>query len=198
MVLNQNLIYQKYIKRVFDLFFSILLIILIFPLFIFIAILIKFTSNGPVFYTSERIGFNGNIFNMPKFRSMKINTPEVATDLLKEPENYLTSIGYILRTTSLDELPQLISIIKGDMSFIGPRPALFNQKELIKMRKNYNINNIKPGLTGFAQIKGRDQISDQEKVKFDKYYMDNLSFGLDFKIIILSIFKVISKEGINH
>jgi len=196
--INQNSIYQKYIKRAFDIIFSLLLLILFFPLIFFISCLVKISSSGPILYWSDRIGYRTKIFKMPKFRTMRINTPELATDRLLDPEKYLTPSGNFLRSSSLDELPQLFSIIKGDMSFIGPRPALYNQEKLIKMRETYKINNIKPGLTGFAQIKGRDEISDLEKVSFDKFYIEKISFTFDLKIIILSIYKVIRREGIDH
>lgn len=135
---------------------------------------------------------------MPKFRSMKIETPQIATNLLKDPNKYITPIGNFLRSSSLDEIPQLLSIIKGEMSFVGPRPALFNQKNLIKMREKERLETLKPGLTGWAQINGRDEISDEEKVSHDKYYKNNLSLSLDIKIIFLSFFKVLRKDGINH
>ncbi len=135
---------------------------------------------------------------MPKFRSMKSNTPEVATHLLDNPKKYLTPIGNFLRKTSLDEIPQLFSIIKGDMSFIGPRPALFNQTDLIAKRKQEGIDFIRPGLTGYAQINGRDELSNEQKVKYDKIYKENISFFMDIKIVFLSIYIVLSKDGINH
>ena len=183
-------------KRIFDIIFSFFsLIILLLPI-VSIYILIKIFSPGKAIYWSKRVGKENKIFLMPKFRTMVEQTPEFATDLLKNPENYITRVGKILRKTSLDELPQLWNILKGDMSFVGPRPALFNQYELIKMRSNKGIDTLLPGLTGWAQINGRDNISDKDKVKFDYEYLQKNNLMLDVKIIILTFYKVLKKEDI--
>ena len=187
-----------FFKRVFDLFFSIVLfIILLIPMFI-IAIIIKATSYGSIIYWSKRIGKNNVIFNMPKFRTMIVETPPLATHLLNRPELYLTPIGRFLRIYSLDELPQLWSVFKGDMSFVGPRPALFNQKDLIKLRTKYFVHKIMPGITGLAQINGRDELTIREKVKFDTEYYKIRSLYQDFKIIFQTIKKVFMNHGVNH
>ncbi len=163
-----------------------------------IAILVKVTSKGPVLYWSDRIGTDNKIFKMPKFRTMKINTPAVATHLLSNPKQYLTRVGKFLRRSSLDELPQLLSILKGDMSFVGPRPALFNQDDLIQLRTKKGIHKLTPGLTGWAQINGRDELPIPVKVEFDEYYMKHRSFLFDLKILWLTLLKVLRKEGITH
>ena len=182
-------------KRLFDILFStICLVILIIPL-IFIYIAIFITSSTPIIYWSERVGRNKKIFKMPKFRSMRNLTPLVPKEKLKQPYKWLTPLGAILRKTSMDELPQLWCVFKGDMSLVGPRPALHNQYDLINMRDQYGINIIKPGITGWAQVNGRDNITLEEKVNFDKYYLKNYSFFFDIKIIILTIIKVITFDG---
>ena len=165
---------------------------------IVIAVFISLTSKGPVFYFSKRVGRQNIIFNMPKFRSMKIDTPAMATHLISEVDKYLSPMGSFLRRYSLDELPQIFSIIKGDMSFVGPRPALFNQNELITLRINKGVDKLKPGLTGWAQINGRDDISIIEKVKLDADYVECMSFWFDLKILILTFFKVVNSEGVSH
>ena len=175
----------------------ILLILLIFPI-MFIYILIKLTTKGPAIYWSQRIGKNNVTFEMPKFRSMRVDTPEVATHLLKDNILFLTPIGRFIRRTSLDELPQLISIIKGDMAFVGPRPALFNQNDLIELRSKSGVNKLLPGITGLAQIKGRDELSISEKVDLDIEYLNRRSIWLDFKILLSTFYKVLSKEGVSH
>ncbi len=185
-------------KRSADIFFSIFLILIVLLPSILISLLIKFTSNGPILYWSDRIGRNNKIFKMPKFRTMKLNSPAVASNLIENPELYITPIGKILRNFSLDELPQLICILKGSMSFIGPRPALFNQKDLIELRTNNNIHHFCPGITGWAQVNGRDQISIKKKVDLEIYYRDNKSFELDLKIILLTIKKVLLRDNITH
>ena len=163
-------------KRIFDFTVSLFLLgILGFPMLI-IALLVKATSRGPVLYWSDRVGKDNTIFKMPKFRTMKINTPAVATHLMEKPDQYLTSIGKFLRKLSLDELPQLFSILKGDMSFVGPRPALFNQDDLIEFRTQKGVHVLSPGLTGWAQINGRDALPIPVKVEYDEYYMMNQSF----------------------
>ncbi|MEW6088381.1 MAG: sugar transferase [bacterium] len=185
-------------KRIFDIFFACLFLIIFFVPMLFISIIIKLTSIGPVLYWSDRIGVNNNIFKMAKFRTMKINTPPVATHLLKDPDIYLTSVGKFLRKTSLDELPQLLNVIRGDMSFVGPRPALFNQYDLIGLRTEKNIHKLKPGITGWAQINGRDELPIPVKVEFDEFYLKNNSFIFDLKILFMTVIKVVNKEGIKH
>ncbi len=182
-------------KRLFDIFFSSsAIIILSIPLIIiYFAILI--TSSTPVIYWSERIGKNKKIFKMAKFRSMRKVTPLLPKGKLKKPNKWLTPLGAFIRKTSLDELPQLWCVLKGEMSLVGPRPALHNQFDLIELRDKYGVNQIKPGITGWAQINGRDEITLEEKVMFDAYYKKNYSFRLDIKIIFLTIIKVITFEG---
>jgi O-antigen biosynthesis protein WbqP len=185
-------------KRIFD--FStalILMVIMALPVAV-IAIAIKLTSPGPVIHWSDRVGKNNQIFSMPKFRTMLIDTPAVATHLLQNVENYLTLFGAFLRRTSLDELPQLWSVFRGDMSFVGPRPALFNQDDLIKLRTEKEISKLLPGITGWAQINGRDDIPIPIKVLYDEHYMKNQSFFFDLKILWNTFFKVIKKEGVTH
>jgi O-antigen biosynthesis protein WbqP len=157
--------------RVFEIFFAVLLILVFFPLILLMAFLVKVTSKGPALHWSKRVGINNKLFLMPKFRTMEINTPQLATHLMAKEKSYLTPIGGFLRQTSLDELPQLISIIKGDMSFIGPRPALYNQDDLIALRTKFNIHTLRPGITGWAQINGRDEISIEKKVELEKEYL---------------------------
>ena len=163
-----------------------------------VAALVKLTSKGPVMYWSDRVGRNNVLFKMPKFRSMRIDTPAVATHLLSNPDQFLTPIGKFLRKSSLDELPQLFSILKGDMSVVGPRPALFNQGDLIALRTRTGVHVLTPGLTGWAQINGRDELPIPIKVKFDEYYLVNRSFSLDLLIIYRTVFKVAKSEGVTH
>ena len=185
-------------KKIFDFIVSCgALFILSVPMLI-IAVCIKFTSAGPVLYWSKRIGKNNQIFKMPKFRTMLTDTPAVATHLLDDPRKYVTALGKILRKTSLDELPQLLSILKGDMSFVGPRPALFNQDDLIELRTKKKIHRLTPGLTGWAQINGRDELPIPVKVAFDEYYLKNRSFMFDMKIIFQTFLKVALRKGIIH
>ena len=185
-------------KRVFDLIITISIgVLLIFPMMI-IAIFIKLSSRGPVLYWSNRVGRENQIFSMPKFRSMQIHAPVVATHLLDSPDLYLTSVGKVLRRTSLDELPQIWSILKGDMSLVGPRPALFNQKDLIQLRTEREIHHLLPGLTGWAQINGRDEISIADKVNLDEEYLSRRSMALDVKILWLTFFRVLSRDRISH
>ena len=165
---------------------------------ILIGILIRFNSKGPALYWSTRVGQNDTIFKMPKFRSMVLNTPTIASDLLKNPDLYLSTLGKFLRKYSIDELPQLFSIFKGDMSFVGPRPALFNQHDLINLRRLKGINKLTPGVTGWAQINGRDEISIEKKVSLDEEYLNSKSFLLDLKIIFKTIVKVFKTEGVLH
>jgi len=185
-------------KRTFDFTTALILLLLFsFPIFI-IALLVKLTSRGPVLYWSDRVGKGNTIFKMPKFRTMKVDTPAVATHLLDDPDRFLTPIGKFLRKSSLDELPQLLSIIRGDMSFVGPRPALFNQDDLVELRTKKGIHVLTPGLTGWAQINGRDDIPIPAKVQFDEYYLKNMSFFFDFKILLMTFIKVIRKENVSH
>jgi O-antigen biosynthesis protein WbqP len=184
-------------KRIIDLIFSLVIMIVLSPLFLVIALLIKITSRGPIIFKQRRIGINKNEFNIYKFRTMKINTPKnTPTHLLENPERYKTFVGGLLRRTSLDELPQLVNIIKGEMSFIGPRPALYNQYDLILLRDNYNIHKVRPGITGWAQINGRDELEIQDKVEYDRYYVQNWSVGLDFRILIKTVDSVFRGKGI--
>ena len=185
-------------KRLFDLFIgSVLLVFLAIPM-ILIVVTIRSTSKGSSLYWSERVGKNNIIFRMPKFRSMLINTPAVATHLLDDPDLYLSPIGGFLRRTSLDELPQLFSVLKGDMSLVGPRPALFNQENLITLRTNMGIHKLLPGITGWAQVNGRDQISIVDKVNLDVEYMSRQSFWFDIKILLITLIKVIKNIDVMH
>ena len=163
-----------------------------------IAFLVKITSNGSVLYWSDRVGINNTIFRMPKFRTMRINTPAVATHLMKNPDVFLTPIGSFLRKFSLDELPQLYSILKGDISFVGPRPALYNQDDLVELRTGKGIDKLIPGITGWAQVNGRDELPIPVKVEFDEYYLKNRSFIFDMKILLITFFNVLSSKGITH
>ena len=185
-------------KRFFDIFISSVLLIVLIPIFCIISLLIKVFTSDSIIFWSKRMGENNIIFNMPKFRTMRIDAPQMATHLIDNPSSYYTSIGLFLRRYSLDELPQLISIFIGKMSLIGPRPALFNQYDLIKMREAKNIHQLKPGLTGWAQVNGRDDISLIEKVEFDYEYLKNRSLFFDLSIIWLTFIKVIKKEDISH
>lgn len=185
-------------KRLFDLTLALFALLVLLIPSVVVALLVKLTSTGPVVYWSDRIGRHNKIFKMPKFRTMRIDTPAVATHLLPDPKKFLTPIGSFLRTSSLDELPQLWSIIKGDMSFVGPRPALFNQDDLIALRTKEGVDELLPGLTGWAQVNGRDELPIPEKVKLDVEYLRNRSFLLDVKIIALTFLKVIRRDGITH
>lgn len=168
------------------------------PLFLIIAIVVKATSRGPIIFWSDRVGRNNRLFLMPKFRSMRVGAPAVATHLLVEPSQHLTPVGAFLRRTSLDELPQLWSIIIGDMSFVGPRPALFNQDDLIALRTSKGVHELVPGLTGWAQVNGRDEISISRKVEYDEEYLRRRSLAFDAYIIALTVVKVVRREGITH
>lgn len=185
-------------KRAFDILFAVIILLCISLPMIFMALLVKLTSRGPVLYWSQRVGKNNALFNMPKYRTMKLGTPTVATHLLTDPDVYLTCIGKHLRKSSLDELPQIICILKGDMSFVGPRPALFNQDDLISLRTQRGIHELTPGLTGWAQINGRDELPIPEKVAYDEYYYKHRSILLDMKILCLTAAKVIRREGVSH
>lgn len=185
-------------KRVIDLLLaSIASAVLLMPI-LFIALLIRFTSPGPVLYWSDRVGRLNRIFKMPKFRSMHVNTPAVATHLLASPEAYVTPIGSFLRKSSLDELPQLWSILRGHMSFVGPRPALFNQDDLIGLRTEAGVHTLVPGLTGWAQINGRDELPIPEKVKLDAEYLQRQSLWFDLRILWMTFLKVIRRDGVAH
>lgn len=185
-------------KRNFDFLMAFLAsLILLLPILV-VGLFVKLTSKGPVVYWSDRVGKGNAIFRMPKFRTMRVDTPAVATHLLSNPEQFLTPIGSFLRRSSLDELPQLWSILKGDMSIVGPRPALFNQDDLVSLRTRYGVDAIPPGLTGWAQINGRDELPIPDKVQLDVEYMKRQSFFFDLKIIFLTFLKVLKKDGITH
>ncbi len=186
------------LKRFFDLIVAVVLgLIFLLPMLV-IGLLIRLSSKGPAVHWSKRVGKNNQIFIMPKFRSMFVEAPQLATHLLTNPDNFITPIGRFLRATSLDELPQLFSVISGDMSLVGPRPALFNQDDLVSLRTENNVHTLKPGVTGLAQINGRDEIPIAEKVKLDKQYLDQQNLFLDIKILFLTVFKVLKSEGVQH
>ncbi len=185
-------------KRIFDFLMSLIAIIVFSPIILIISLLVKLTSKGPVFFKQRRIGKNNEEFNILKFRTMRVDTPNVATHLLKDPSVFITPLGKFLRKTSLDELPQLVNILKGDMSVVGPRPALYNQYDLRDMRTEVGVHKLVPGLTGWAQINGRDEIPLEEKVALDKEYMSMQSFWIDTKIIFMTILKVAKRDGISE
>ena len=185
-------------KRLFDFSLAIILILVLLIPTLFLSLIVILTSRGNVFYWSRRVGINNKIFKMPKFRTMKINTPEVASNLIKNPHEFLTPFGGMLRRSSLDEIPQLICILKGEMSFVGPRPALYNQEDLIKLRTIHGVDKIIPGLTGWSQINGRDNLTIEEKVNLDVEYLNKRSFLFDLKIIFLTAFKTINRDNISH
>lgn len=185
-------------KRVFDFFLALFAFFILLLPIVIIATIVRFTSPGPVFYWSDRVGRNNKIFSMPKFRTMLINAPVVATHLLDNPDQFLTPVGSFLRKSSLDELPQLWSIIKGDMSFVGPRPALFNQYDLIELRNKYGVEQLYPGLTGWAQVNGRDELPIPDKVKLDYEYLQRQSILLDIEIIFFTFVKVLRRDGVQH
>ncbi len=185
-------------KRIFDFISSFVTLLFLAIPMLLVAMAVKCTSTGPVLYWSDRIGRNNRIFKMPKFRTMRTDTPSVATHLLDDPERWLTPIGKFLRKSSLDELPQLLSILKGDMSIVGPRPALYNQDDLIQLRTGKGVHCLTPGLTGWAQINGRDELPVPVKVEFDEWYLNNRSFLLDIRIMVLTFVKVIRKDGVAH
>ena len=186
------------IFRIFNILLSLIIGIFILIPFLAVIILVKITSHGPAIHWSKRIGRNNAIFLMPKFRTMKIDTPQVATHLLQNGKNYLTPIGSFLRKSSLDEIPQLWSVIVGDMNLVGPRPALYNQEDLINLRTKLGVHKIAPGITGWAQINGRDELPIPEKVEFDRQYLEKRSIAFDMRIIILTIYKVIKRADIQH
>jgi O-antigen biosynthesis protein WbqP len=185
-------------KKTFDLALALLALPLVLPISGLLAVLVILTSPGPALYWSERIGRHNRGFKMPKFRSMRIDTPAVATHLLDNPNQWLTPIGSFLRRSSLDELPQLWSILKGDMSFVGPRPALFNQDDLIKLRTEKGVHEVLPGLTGWAQVNGRDEIPISQKVQLDAEYLHRQSFFFDIKILWMTALKVFNRDGVSH
>jgi O-antigen biosynthesis protein WbqP len=185
-------------KRLFDLLLGVAILMLLLVLILLIAIAIRLTSKGPALYWSDRVGSNNKIFKMPKFRSMLIGTPAVATHLLDNPDAYLSPIGDFLRRSSLDELPQLFSVLKGDMSFVGPRPALFNQDDLIAMRTEKGVDKLLPGITGWAQVNGRDELSIPNKVALDAEYLNRQSFWFDMKILWMTFLRVVNRDGVSH
>ncbi len=185
-------------KRIFDTILGIItLVVLALPMLL-IALLIKLSSRGPVVYWSDRVGINNKLFKMPKYRTMKTDTPALPTHLLTNPDHYYSTTGKILRKLSLDELPQIFSVLKGDMSFVGPRPALFNQEDLIELRTRKDIHKIVPGITGWAQINGRDELPIPVKVDMDEYYLKHRSFFFDLRILFLTLFNVIHSHGVQH
>jgi len=185
-------------KRLFDFLLALFVaFVLALPILI-VAVVVRLTSSGPVLYWSDRVGRWNIIFRMPKFRTMQVGTPALATHLLSDPGQYLTPVGFFLRKSSLDELPQLWSILIGDMSFVGPRPALFNQDDLIVLRTCNGVDELVPGLTGWAQVNGRDELSIQCKVQYDVEYLNKQSFWFDMKILALTILKAVRREGVSH
>jgi len=185
-------------KRFFDFAVSLCMLIVFFPIFVLVSLIIELTSKGPLLYWSDRVGRHNIIFSMPKFRTMQVGTPAVATHLLSDSGQYLTPVGSFLRKSSLDELPQLWSILVGDMSFVGPRPALFNQDDLIALRAQCGVDKLAPGLTGWAQVNGRDELSIPVKVQYEVEYLQNQSFWFDMKILGLTFLKVVRRAGVSH
>lgn len=188
-------------KRILDIVLTLLGLTTLSPLLLATYLVVKLTSTGPSLYWSKRVGKYNHIFNMPKFRSMRVGTPQIATHLMNQqsnPNSFLTPVGSFIRKTSLDELPQLWSVLKGDMSIVGPRPALFNQDDLIALRTQYGVHTLKPGITGWAQINGRDEIPIPQKVALDAYYLAHQSLLLDIKIILLTAIKVLRRDNITH
>jgi len=185
-------------KQIFDLFVGVILIALLVIPMLLIAIAIRLTSKGSSLYWSDRIGKNNGIFKMPKFRSMLIDTPDVATHQLDNPDSYLSPIGGFLRRSSLDELPQLFSVLKGDMSIVGPRPALYSQDDLIDLRTEKGVDKLLPGITGWAQVNGRDELSIPDKVALDVEYLNHQSFWFDMKILWMTFLKVVKRHGVSH
>ena len=185
-------------KRISDLFLGIAILAMLAVPMLLISITVRLTSKGSALYWSDRVGKNNELFKMPKFRSMRIDTPAVATHLLDNPNAYLSSIGGFLRKSSLDELPQLFSVLKGDMSFVGPRPALYNQDNLITLRTKRGVDKLLPGITGWAQVNGRDELSIPDKVALDVEYLNRQSFWFDIKILWMTFLKVIKRDGVSH
>jgi len=186
------------VKRCFDLLLALIASFLLIWLIVLVAIVVRLSSKGPVLYWSSRIGVNNQLFKMPKFRTMRVQTPVLATHLMTNPKAFLSPVGAFLRRFSLDELPQLFSIFKGEMSFVGPRPALFNQDDLITLRTEQGVDKLVPGVTGWAQVNGRDDLSIPEKVDLDVEYLNRQSFWFDFQIVWLTFLKVIQSEGVSH
>jgi len=186
------------VKRLFDLLLGLMAAAVLLVPLVVVAVLVRLTSPGPVLYWSDRVGRFNKIFRMPKFRSMRVGTPAVATHLLANPKAHLTPIGSFLRKSSLDELPQLWSILVGDMSFVGPRPALYNQYDLIELRTQKNVHTLVPGLTGWAQVNGRDELPIPQKVALDAEYLQRQGFWVDIKILWLTFLKVVKRDGVSH
>ena len=186
------------IKRALDIGISALALLGLLVPIALVAIAVKLSSPGPVLYWSDRVGRHNRIFRMPKFRSMRVDTPVVATHLLTSPAAYLTPIGGFLRRSSLDELPQLWSVLVGDMSLVGPRPALFNQDDLIALRTERGVDRLRPGVTGWAQVNGRDELPIPVKVDYDAWYLQHQSLALDFRILLLTVLKVLGQHGVSH
>jgi O-antigen biosynthesis protein WbqP len=190
--------WKEKMKRVLDLLLGVIASLIFFIPLCVLAVVVKATSKGPILYWSDRVGRGNRIFSMPKLRTMRVDTPVVATHLLTDPKSFLTPVGGFLRKSSLDEIPQLWCIVRGDMSVVGPRPALFNQQNLIEMRTAQGVHKIRPGLTGWAQINGRDELPLTEKVKLDSDYVRHQSLGFDLKVILLTVLKVVRRDGIVH
>jgi len=186
------------LKYIIDLIITVIILFFLSLPFLVIAIIIKLTSPGPVLYWSDRVGKDNKIFKMAKFRTMRINTPPIPTHLFKDAQRYITSIGSFLRKFSLDELPQLFNIITGDMTFVGPRPALFNQDDLIRLRTCKGVHTLVPGVTGWAQVNGRDELPIPIKVEFDAYYLRNKNLFFDARILFVTVFKVLKREAVSH
>lgn len=189
------------VKRFFDLTLAVPSLIILMPFILLSYVLVRATSKGPALYWSKRVGMDNQLFDMPKFRSMKLDTPALATHIMNQqadPNQYLTPVGSFIRKTSLDELPQLWSVLKGDMSIVGPRPALFNQDDLIQLRTEHGVHKLKPGITGWAQVNGRDELPIPQKVELDVYYLKHQSLWLDCYIILLTVYKVLKRDGVSH
>ncbi|OPX97065.1 MAG: Undecaprenyl phosphate N,N'-diacetylbacillosamine 1-phosphate transferase [Syntrophorhabdus sp. PtaB.Bin006] len=193
-----NQVCYRLTKRIFDFALAIVLGLALSVPMLIIALLVKATSKGTALYWSDRVGMENRIFRMPKFRTMRIDTPAVATHLMPDPDRYLTPLGPLLRKLSLDELPQLWSVLRGHMSFVGPRPALYNQDDLVQLRTEKGVHRLVPGVTGWAQINGRDELPIPVKVGYDEFYLRNRSFWFDIRILSMTFFKVIRKEGVQH
>jgi O-antigen biosynthesis protein WbqP len=189
---------SEFMKRLFDIISGSLLLVAFAVPMALIALAVKLSSKGPVLYWSDRVGRGNRIFKMPKFRSMRTDAPQVATHLLRDPSAYLTPIGGFLRRSSLDEFPQLFSVLRGDLSVVGPRPALFNQEDLIALRTRYGVDELIPGITGWAQVNGRDELPIPEKVRLDCEYLHAHSFWFDLKILAMTVYKVVRREGVSH
>ena len=185
-------------KRIFDLLLCVIALVFFMAPMVLIAIAVRMSSKGPALYWSDRVGINNKIFKMPKFRTMLTDTPPVATHLLDNPNAYLLPFSGFLRRYSLDELPQLFSVLKGDMSFVGPRPALFNQDDLVNLRSEKGVDKLLPGITGWAQVNGRDELSIPDKVNLDTDYLNSQSFWFDIKILWMTFLKVAKRDGVSH